>query len=353
MSKTHTLVIVYGQVRTLRLTALSIYHKILAPNHPYHVLLAIDGGFDDIPPNVLKLFGPRLIDVYTTRFETEDEDDHDQQQQQRRLPRDHNRIEFALVHNALTRLTPAQKERYLFMIKVRTDLYIREPIDLHGIYCIRSIPEFRAAWQRFKDTPKIKALSTTTEQMQAWFLTGGGIKFFASRYSDTHRPVSPWSLSNTVDWNQKLWDQLSTYHNTPVNQQRLLREIGRRVVYLIGSTWLHFGYFEIMEDLVRDIFLGHGTYLWPGKANDDLLQWTDHKGIVRSKPQSEWKWITDDQLRLCHTLHHGNDCFLIDLVNPEDYIESFDATHSLKENIANPGLFGFIVREHTIPPPPP
>jgi hypothetical protein len=328
-----TLIVIYGQVRTFEITGLSIYQKIIMENHPCHVLLAIDGRYSDIPQKILTLLDPYLLDVYTTHLKTDDD-----------IPRDHNRIEFILVKNALDKLTPIQKEEYMFMVKVRTDMYIREKICLKRIYCRQSLQQFQIDWTNFTNHENIIKLNPK-EQLKAWFLTGGGLNFFLKRYNQNYRPVSPWSLSDVIEWNNELWKSLDNVKKSLFAIHKYIRKIAQeqKIVYLIGSSWVHFGYFHELDTLSNTIAKDYGTFRW----NDDdeaLLEWTDHKGVKRSKTQKHWRWITDDQLRLCHFQAHS----LIDIVNPQDYIESFDSWHTLKENVKNENLFAFIVRKHQL-----
>jgi hypothetical protein len=116
-------------------------------------------------------------------------------------------------------------------------------------------------------------------------------------------------------------------------------------MYLIGSTWIHFGYAKDVYDLSIELEDKHTMMNWKDKKDDDILEWIDHKNEKRSLVQSEWRNITDDQIRL---IHHLKNIFLIDLVNKHDYIESFDASHSLFLNKKNPNLCAFLVRHHQI-----
>jgi hypothetical protein len=330
-----TLVVIYGQVRTFEITSLSIYQKIVLENFPCHVVLAIDGKYSDIPLKTMKLFEPYLLDIYTTDLKEEED-----------IPRDHNRIEFVLVKNVLDRLTPLQKEQYRFMIKVRTDLYAREGINIQKIYCTQSLHQFKKDWEMFVSHSSIKNLSYQ-DKLKAWIMTSGGFQHFVKQYDPNHIPTSPWSLSNVIQWNRHIWDEIHKLKETTsqfeIHKQLRHLFLTQKIVYLIGSSWIHYGYFDDIDRISKEIYDKYGTYRWTDDDNE-ILEWIDHKGEKRMKLQKEWRWITDDQLRLCHTKHYG----LIDLVNPKDYIESFDSWHSLNENIKNLDLFVFIVRPHSI-----
>jgi hypothetical protein len=337
---TATLIIIYGQVRTLETTIISIYRNIILENYPCHVVLSVDGGLADVPEKTLKLLQPYLMDMYFTNLKLEDD-----------VPRDHHRIEFTLVKNALDRLTIHQKEDYRFLLKIRTDMHIKTPLCLKNIYGLQSFESFKKQWTDFITHDNIPR--TLFDQLQAWFLTGGGLSFFTTKYQRDHTPTSPWSLSDTRKLNKRLWqsiaEKLGDGKDPSLFQiHYMIRQLHHdlRVAYLIGSTWIHFGYFSHLFDISQNLAVKYGTMHWPNCRDEDILEWTDHKGTKRTKPQKEWRWITDDQIRLSHT--NFNYC-LIDLVNPADYIESFDSRHLLSDNIKNPELFAFIVRPHSIP----
>jgi hypothetical protein len=279
------------------------------------------------------------MDIYFTSLKPDDD-----------VPRDHNRIEFTLVKNALDRLTTRQKEDYKFLLKIRTDIYIKAPLCLKNIYGLQSFESFKNQWRDFIMHDNIP--HSLYDQLQAWFLTGGGLSFFRQKYETDNTPISPWSLSDTRKLNRRLWQVIEEKIRDRTNYSlfqihHMIRQLHHdlRVAYLIGSTWIHFGYFSHIFDISQNLAVKYGTVNWPNCGDEDMLEWIDHKGTKRTKPQKEWRWITDDQIRLCHTNYNYS---LMDLVNPADYIESFDSRHLLSDNIKNPELFAFIVRPHTI-----
>lgn len=331
-----TLIIIYGEVRTLETTVISIYRNVILENHPCHVILSLDGRLSDIPQKTLTLLEPYLADIYFTNHKHEED-----------IPRDHNRIEFTLVKNALDRLTSNQKEMYTFMLKIRTDLFVKSPIRIKNIYGLQPFQEFKKDWNKVVISEETQS---TKDLIKTWLLTAGGISFFLEKYRYSEKPAtSPWSLSDTVEWNTKLWETLECEETdySIFGIHRLIRKIcyDARVMYLFGSTWIHFGYFPHVFEISMRIFKDYGTLIWNDHHDDDILEWVDHKGVKRSKPQGEWKWITDDQMRLVHNYANTS---LIDMVNPYDYIESFDSWNSLPDNMANPNLFAFIVRPQSI-----
>lgn len=332
-----TLIIIYGQVRTMETAIISIYKNIILENFPCHVILSIDGKLSDIPEKTLELLDSYILDIYFTNLKHEDD-----------IPRDHHRIEFTLVQNALERLSVNQIEVYDFLLKVRTDLYVKYPLCLRKIYGMQSFEDFKREWNLFIQHEHIVELNTPIQQIKAWILTGSGIPTFLNMYKEDHVHPSPWSLLNTIEWNKNLWSNLENKMTDNISLFRIHQIIRQllseyRVSYLIGSTWIHFGFFRELCLISKNLKDKYGTYRWFSDDNT-TMKWVDHKNTGRSKSQAEWKWITDDQIRLCSRESSA----LIDLVNSADYIESFDAKHTLIENIKNPNLFSFIIRPQSI-----
>ena len=251
--------------------------------------------------------------------------------------RDHHRIEFSLVKNVLKKI---HKDDYTFMIKIRTDIYIRKPINIKKIYACSS------EWNHDIFTSSNRLI----EEKCKYYILSGGFSFFLDRLLNNKKSQSPWSICDTEELNKEMLKKINVVTDklkTKYQIQLFLRNFMRKekIIYLIGSTWIHFGYFQDLYDLSIKIEELYGTLLWPNKKDEDELSWIDHKNQKRSLLQKEWKWITDDQLRRIH--YHYNYC-LIDLVNPNDYIESFDAQHKLNENKKNSSLFAFLVRPHQL-----
>lgn len=342
------LVIIFGEVRTLAECALSIYTHLVLVNRPCYVMLAIDGSYDDIPKDVMTLFRPVLYDIYVTH------------NKEASLQRDNQRIEFCLVEQALRRIQHDLDE-FEFIAKVRTDIFLRHPIDIRTAYGRCSYERFSKAFTTVMDQARIDWRKDPVNAVKAWFLTGG-IPYFVSKQLDVNRPPhSPWSISNVYEWNQRLFqvmEEVIKRRLTVSSEGKkvdlaylhvLIRMVSQneRVVYLIGSTWIHYGLKEHIVDLSLTLSEKHTTMKWAHLDDDQELSWTDHKGKVRSKKQSEWRLITDDQMRMVHHLHGYA---LIDLVNPTDYIESFDARRTHQQNKKDPKTFAWIVRKRQLSP---
>jgi hypothetical protein len=323
-----TLIIIYGQLRTLETCIRSIFLNVIYPNRPCHIALSVDGSYADIPPPVITLLNASLIDIYTTQHKT--------------VQRDYHRIEFSLVYEALRRIPDL--ESYAYCLKVRTDIYVKHelcPISILYGECPRDV--FTRRFMLFCQSLPFKAEDEPQRALVSWFMCAGMPQFIPH---DLEKTNSPWSLTSPKEWNTKRINEIMStsfelkdvFHHV----KRFARKYG--IVVLIGSTWIHYGPMTHIDDLSREIYSLYGTLSWPNVHDADVLEWADHKGRVHRRPHSSWKWITDNQLRLLH--HTYTTYMLVDLVNPGDYIESFDATHNHVENIKDPARLVWIVRRH-------
>ena len=331
------LIVIFGEVRTLKECILSIYNHIILVNRPCHVVLAIDGKYEDIPSEVMQLLRPVIYDVYVTHNKEDD------------LRRDHQSIEFSIVEQALLRI-PNVETSYDFVLKIRTDIFVRHAIDLRVLYGRCPTEKFSKAFTDFMEKAKIEWRTHPTTAIRAWFLTGGIPFFIPKQLDDGRPPISPWSTSNVHEWNASLFGKVQEI------VERMQRKIdmaymhflvrrlaeNERVVYLIGSTWIHFGLTKDIVPISYKLVKMHTTMTREGVDDEDVLTWVDHKGETRAKPQKEWRLITDDQMRMVHHVHGYH---LMDLVNPTDYIESFDAVRTHQQNKKNPSMFAWIVRK--------
>lgn len=335
-----TLVVIFGQVRTLSSCVLSIYDKILLTNRPCSVVLAIDGKYQDIPKDVIDLLSPFLLDIYVT---------HNRENVQR----DHQIIEFFLVSKALERVNI---DDFQFMLKIRTDIFIRYPICIKTIYGMCSQQQFQKTFEEFCTKLSLDWKSNPLKAITSYLFTGS-LKFFITRQLDKNNPPrSPWSTKNIYEWNNTFITQLSEiFERMQLRNQKptlayihnLVRKLCQdfHIVYLLGSTWIHFGYAKDLYELSNLLLEKHTTMKWPNVYDDQEMEWTDHKNEKRTMIQSEWRKITDDQMRMVHHLHNYT---LIDLVNPADYVESFDAVYTHQINKKRPDLFAWIVRSHRL-----
>lgn len=339
----NTLIVIFGQVRTLEHTMLSIYNNILLKNKSSHVILSIDGTYQDIPSSFLSLFRHSLLDIYVTHNKDN-------------LQRDHERIEFELVANALKRVVDIND--YEFILKIRTDVYIKYPMDIRLIYGKSSLESFSKSFQEFAQKLHMKGWKDDVKKcVKSWILTAGIPFFIDKQLDESNPPVSPWCIDNVYHWNHALFDFIDViFEKLPTEPtisyiHTLIRTLlsDKKITFLIGSTWIHFGESSHIYDISLLLVDKHTTMQYPNKSDTDELSWIDHKGEVRTKTQSEWKLITDNQIRIVHQLHQYG---LIDLVNNHDYMESFDARHSLHIDKRNPNLFAWIVRERQVDPPP-
>lgn len=336
------LVVIFGEVRTLSSCILSIYERVLIPNRPCQVVLAIDGKYTDIPSSVLQLLSPFLLDIYTT---------HNRED----VPRHNQIIEFVLVQKALERVNV---EDFKFILKIRTDLFVKSPIVVKTLYGWSSFEQFQKSFVNLCSKAKMDWREDVVRAMQSYLLCGG-MDFFIPRQLDSKNPPrSPWSIKNVYEWNADLFRKMERIvlglRQKDEGWQPRMEWIHRflrvfceenHVMFLIGSTWIHFGYAQDVAEVSRLMVEKHTTMKYPDVEDEEELTWVDHKNERRSRKQKDWMKITDDQIRMAHHLHSYP---LVDLVNPADYIESFDAVHSLQVDKRRNDLFAWIVRSQQI-----
>ena len=180
-----TLIIIFGQIRTLEHCLRNMLDNIIIPNKPCHVVLAIDGFYHDIPESILQDLKYYLVDIFTT--------------QNKIIERDNQCIEFALVKHAIDRVSDIQSYKYI--LKIRTDIYIRFPLDINTIYGTCSTQQFERFFTSFYKNWKTQP----ADAIKSWFLTGG-FDFFKTKQLDLKNPPrSPWSIENIFQWNSSLF----------------------------------------------------------------------------------------------------------------------------------------------------
>jgi hypothetical protein len=93
---------------------------------------------------------------------------------------------------------------------------------------------------------------------------------------------------------------------------------------------IHFGPFELVRNASYDVVHSFGTLRWCTFGYDDT--------------NSRWENVPESQFRLVHLINNIN---LIDLMNIEDYVKSFDYedSTSLIEDFHNPNLHFYLLRD--------
>jgi hypothetical protein len=163
-------------------------------------------------------------------------------------------------------------------------------------------------------------------------------------------PNSPYCLLDQNAWNNNLKNfvysiqnptTLSTNYSANIDlhhfAQTSLHTINQFFprLYLIGSTWIHFGQAHLMFNISKQVINRFGTLDW----NNFGFKQED-----KSKPLDPyWLRVTESQLRLTHLANSIN---LIDLYNFPDYVKSFNKTdkNSFEEDLKDPDLQFWLLR---------
>jgi hypothetical protein len=159
-----------------------------------------------------------------------------------------------------------------------------------------------------------------------------------------------WSRVDAVQWNQNIRDYVTnntnrnsvpvaesasaSYDATRENYEAsVLRTILNvtstfKILYLIGSTWVHFGPYDLVREESRDILQNFGKLTWESGPK---------------KGYDSWKDVHESQVRLVHRMKGWN---LIGLENSADYKASFDSFQKtgLIDEMSDPTLLAWLVR---------
>jgi hypothetical protein len=162
-------------------------------------------------------------------------------------------------------------------------------------------------------------------------------------------PGSPYCLLDQNTWNKNMKNfvySIQVPTNTIANHsksylhhlaQTSLHTINKLFprLYLIGSTWIHFGQANLMFNISKQVINRFGTLDWNnfGFKHED-----------KSAPlDPHWLRVTESQLRLTHLANSIN---LIDIIHLPDFAKSFNGsdTNSIEEDLKNPQLQFWLLR---------
>lgn len=321
-------IILFGQYRTFDLCIESIESNVFMYNKNAKIVLVLDDKLDKITP-----FARAIIDKWNIDIICAVERDDIRRQHQ-------NIIEFELVRVALEHL---QGEEYDYLLKVRTDMFLKFPVDLSGVFghdvtYVRS--SFNIFLQRHSDN--------VADAMVAWLICGGCVELMDIYQDATSRPntyapfnsfevlLEPLRLRVRADLNgvsalvaPEMYVQL--IHNT------------FNISYLFNSTWMEYGHFTHMKRVCREYStlynkVSFNTMNYPGDK-DGLFDYRREIGV------------TETALRAVHMLRQTT---LIDYQIQEDLEHglmkscTFGRRQTRKhfhETIANSGTRAWLVRD--------
>ncbi len=307
-----TLLVIQGQYRTFDLTVYSIRQHLILTHSPCDVVLALDCAESDVSQHVLDVLQPFLVASF---FDLG----------RQRLK---GAIEFAQVNYALERVNVST---YEFILKTRTDVFIRHPMDFRVAY---GLSNFRTAWEDF-ERGRTRNL-TLDRAFSAWFLTGGGAVLFWSQMVDQEHAMAWAPISSRTAAKSLLRDSArvsaESAERTAASVQPRIQDLAKRhhLCYVVGSTWVHFcrtqDYFRLQRALVS---------LW------GQLSWLEHGYNVSFRKHE--KTVTESHLRLAALKLNIS---FVDLRNIIDYGASFwkkcSAGFTFFSKLSR--LFAFILR---------
>lgn len=316
-----TLVVIYGLVRTLQQTYISIFENLIKVNKPCDVIFSIDEPANNIPVDVINKFQPYIKTILDpTTHQAQD-----------------GRIEFYLMDKVIKTLGETINE-YRYVLKVRCDNYLKHPIKLDYVYGRH--PKFGGAYKSFhiKLEKTLNKQCSQAELLWSWVYTAGIETMIKPMLVD--EPKSPWCLLHPLQWNKDIKTNIMKNYKpsgdiSAIKQYLSLIHKKYKIVYLIGSTWIHFGQKNNMIDISQKIHADYGKLAWKQFGFDD------------SKLKNKWLDVTESQMRLSHRKHKYN---LIDLVNQADYDTSFDdkGINNLEKDIVNQDTMFWLLRDNKI-----
>jgi hypothetical protein len=166
-----------------------------------------------------------------------------------------------------------------------------------------------------------------------------------------------WNLLPPIEWNRNIKNyiysipQYLPYNTTSKLQsysviQEILKNISNLYpcLYIIGSTWIHFGPSHLLLNISKQVYIKSGTLDW----NDFGFFLNDTKNRTHDP---YWKKVTETQLRLTHLLNNKT-LNLIDIVNRFDYKKSFNRndTSSLADDLNDKNLVFWLLRTCSFSP---
>jgi hypothetical protein len=336
-----TLIIIYGDYRTFDITCPSIFDNIVQPNLPARVVLSIDSDKDfelGIPAKQCIQPFNSTVEVLRVRPSCPG----------RQLK------EFCLAEEALKHVEGGvgyTNATYGYIVKVRTDNYVNEAIHVAAIYGAH--PSFFERYQLFERSllreyrDREHREPSFHERLWGWIFCGGLSRMIVPMLFKYNGAV--WSRVDAVQWNKNIRDFISAtsifnfsiadpctpfYSPSRVAyEDAVLKTILKvtssfKVVYLIGSTWVHFGPFDLVREESRDILRLYGSLTWDTGPQEGHDSWRD---------------IHESQVRLVHRVKGWN---LIGLENKADFNESFDQyqTVGVIDEMVDPNLLVWILR---------
>lgn len=336
-----TLIIIYGQKRTFDLTCPDIWQHVIQPNllNAYLVL-----SLDEKPPFELSQVAGSCLRPMLNRTAIIDG-----------LVSVPNGVhchikELKLLARAFNYANKLNIT-FEYAIKVRFDNAINRPIlpiaSIYRPHLHSQANEFHS-FHTHLDTiyqQKYQRWPALTERVWAWIMTSGNPVFIEPSlfhpetvYSWTPFRHDIWTRRITTfvfhqqygNYTASISNFNSVYsHQLVVSTRHAMRHL--HPVYMIGSTWIHYGPYDLVESATQKALLDYGKASWVDFGINTTFS-KDPRSVVESV------------IRLAHWKSKLN---LVDLVYWPDYDISFSRTESrsYEEMRRDDTLFYWLVRD--------
>ena len=309
-ARRYTAVLIYGSFRSFEQTCSTIVEHVIKPNTPVRVVVSLDEeNTFHVPVTVVECLSEYkptyLISRIMNRTTTGDS---------WHSPR---LFETALSMNV----------EFAFAIKIRTDVFCRRYFRIAPLYQPNLVSLI--SYSRFTESPHLRHLHGN--ELFWWIFSGGMTAFIRPMSSPELK--SPWSLRHQMEWNKDLLDHTQTLRDTPYLDALAAVHEQFRVVYVVGSSWIHLGPFDVVRNVSLALEDRYGEYSWGNYGfNESTLQ----------HPEG-WRRVMESQLRLAH---YYDNISLVDLQNEHDIAITFNYSEesSIPENAMDNSLSFFILR---------
>lgn len=333
---TNTLIIIYGHYRTFDITCPDIVKHIIEPNAPnIHIILSLDIE----PPFRMPIAGGTCLDPYVSKLTIMEGVLNNYNNKHVHVK------EFLLVARAFE-YAASLKKHFNYAIKLRFDNGINRPIlPLSYIYHphISDKNSITASpFKMFQEELDVKfkqrkgRLPSFTERAWSWIITSGNPVFIESSFRIAE-DVPVWTPYHVEDFTKRIYNFV--FNQTSVvlkSQHDVIKLIHTtmtklRPVYMIGSTWIHYGPYELVQKATR-------------LALDDFCNknWSMAVGNNHRFSRNPAR-VTEAVIRLVHWQQKLN---LVDLIHWPDYAKSFNDSdmRSYTEDKHDPNRHYYLVR---------
>lgn len=358
-NNTQTLLVIYGQYRSFDLTCPSIVENIVKHYYPHvHIILTLD----EVQGFVIPQVGGVCLQPYINNLTIID----GKVDLKGACPQS---IEFVLVKRAFDYIFE-HRLSYHYAIKLRFDNVIKSPIlplpyifhpqlNVTGKHLSRALrrpggvghhpTQSSSPFVIFQDLlsqqylQRNQKLPSFAQRAYDWIITSGNPVFIHSNVFDVDL-MSHHTFIPHRQWNRQLREYVLNHTSIISSMAESVSLVKKtmqkfRPVYLIGSTWIQFGFFNILKKSTYEVLNQFGK-ISPADFGIENVHWYI-KNATEAIPR--YVNVTESVLRLTYK---KNNWQLIDLINQRDYDISFNDSdlRSFDEAMHDPKLHYWLVR---------